>query len=124
MRRRLQAFLPVVILAVLVQTLAPVFALRTAVAAAADPLAFAEICSHANSASDAGSAPEGEPSHDGCCPFCVAGFGAPMLLNPPEQAFVVLHREYRGVTWLKPLEATPATPYRAAARPRGPPAFS
>lgn len=112
------------VLAVLVQILAPVLVLRTAAAIANDPLAAAEICSHASGAPDGQPGPQTQPSHGGCCPFCVAGFGAPVLLNPPEQAFVILHREYQRVVWLKPIAAAPAMRHRVAARPRAPPAFS
>jgi hypothetical protein len=52
MRRRLELFIPIVLLAVLVQMLAPIAAFRVVAYASSDPLYVASICEGMTSASD------------------------------------------------------------------------
>src|SRR5438309_10161029 len=80
MRRRLHKFLPIVLIALTVQILAPIAACWAAGIAASDPLQGAVIC-HDTAASTSGSADQtGQPrAHDGCCSACsVAHGGAPL----------------------------------------------
>lgn len=101
MRQRLQAYVPILLIALTVQILAPIGASWAAAIAASDPLRSVEIC-HA--------APAGFPSqqddstgqgvHDACTLCCVGQATAaldtpqPMLLDPPYRlaAIVVWHR--------------------------------
>jgi hypothetical protein len=53
MRRRLEVFIPIVVLAVLVQLMAPIAAFRVVAYATSDPLYLASICSGMTSFSDA-----------------------------------------------------------------------
>jgi Protein of unknown function (DUF2946) len=83
MRRRLRNFLPVVLIALAVQILAPIGACWAAGIAASDPLHVAAICHDAASTQDQTNNqtdPTGQPrAHDGCCSVCsVADAGAPV----------------------------------------------
>jgi hypothetical protein len=80
MRRRLERFLPIVLIAALVQIFAPIGATWAASIAASDPLRAAAIC-HGNATSAPNqSDPSGQPrTHDGCCSVCnVVQSGAPV----------------------------------------------
>ena len=52
MRRRLEALIPIVLLAVVVQLLAPIAAFRAFAYAASDPLYMSSICSGMESSTD------------------------------------------------------------------------
>jgi len=102
MRRRLQKFLPVILIALIVQILAPVVASWAAFVAASDPLSTIEIC-HGSPFSVPGPADQGGGgSHDGACLICCA-LHASASVNPPRVAtFVNPHREAGRVVWDHP----------------------
>ena len=79
MRRRLKNFLPIVLVALIVQIFAPIGATWAASIAASDPLAAAVIC-HGNAAPTPGQTdPTGHRAHEGCCSVCsVLHTGAPV----------------------------------------------
>ena len=102
MRRRLRKFLPIVLLALTVQILAPIAACWAAIVAASDPLQAAVIC-HDNAASTQGQGDNqpGQPgAHDGCCSVCsVAHTGAPV--DAPQTAAVATrYLQSKRVVWL------------------------
>lgn len=99
MRRRLKNFLPIVMVALLVQIFAPIGACWAASLAASDPLAAATIC-HGNAGPQNGqSDPTGHRAHDGCCSICsVLHTGAP--IDTPEIAAVAVERVANHVAWL------------------------
>jgi len=110
MRRRLKNFLPIVLIALLVQIFAPIGACWAASIAASDPLAGAVIC-HGNGAPGAGQADQtNHRAHDGCCSVCsVLQTGAPV--DVPEVAVAtVAERASARVVW------TEFTPDRFASR--------
>jgi hypothetical protein len=121
-RRRLERLIPIVLLAVLVQLMAPIGAFRAVAHAASDPLYLAEICS---GASDDGHVlpSNGSTAHD-CCVACGAGLAGAVALDAPSSVFVVLQRQYHRVVWLEPLDALPAIRAGSHAQARAPPAFS
>ena len=99
MRRRLKNFLPIVLVALLVQIFAPIGACWAASLAASDPLAAATIC-HGNAGPQNG---QGDPTrhraHDGCCSVCsVLHTGAPV--DVPETSAIAVHRLPERVVWL------------------------
>lgn len=101
MRRRLWKFLPIVLIALSVQILAPIGACWAAIIAVADPLQAAVIC-HGNAAASPGQADQtGQPrSHDGACsPCCAVHAGA--SIDTPQTAFVALRRVPERVVWLE-----------------------
>ncbi|HEU0082718.1 MAG TPA: DUF2946 domain-containing protein [Bradyrhizobium sp.] len=121
MRRRLEKFLPIVLIALLVQIFAPIGATWAASIAASDPLHAVPICHGATT-----SVPEqpGQSSaHDGCCSVCsVVHSGAP--LDAPLAAVTTPLRRAARVVWV---DATPDL-FRSRAgshaQARAPPAFS
>ena len=101
MRRRLRKFLPIVLMALTVQILAPIGACWAASIAAADPLQVAVIC-HGDAASAPGQTDDqtGQPrAHDGACSLCcVVHAGA--SIDTPQTAFIALYRLPERVVWL------------------------
>jgi hypothetical protein len=83
MRRRLRKFLPIVLLALAVQIIAPVAACWAASIATADPLHSAVIC-HDSAAVSGQTDQTGQPgAHDGCCSVCSVA-QASVLLDSPQ----------------------------------------
>ncbi|MFL6791640.1 MAG: DUF2946 domain-containing protein [Bradyrhizobium sp.] len=99
MRRRLKKFLPIVLIAVVVQIFAPIGACWAASLAAADPLAGAVIC-HGNAASTPGQTDQADDrAHDGCCAVCsVLQTGAPVDV-PKTAAAIAFDRQSEWVAW-------------------------
>src|SRR6185503_2495862 len=100
MRRRLGKFLPIVLIAVLVQIFAPIGATWAASIAASDPLHAAVIC-HGNAASVPNPFDRSgqHRAHDGYCSVCsVVHSGAPV--DTP-QAVAVPWRHAARVAWLE-----------------------
>ena len=126
MRRRLEAFIPIVLLAVLVQLIAPIAAFRVVASAISDPLYMATICSEMSSSSqDAQSAPAKTPhDHADCCAFCGAGHGGSVAVDPPPLIFVSLQRQYQRVSWLEAAQPMPTVWVGSNAQARAPPSIS
>ena len=89
MRRRLEVFIPIVLLAVLVQLIAPIAAFRAVASAVSDPLCMTSICSEMAPSQDAQSTPSAPRNHGDCCAFCGAGHGGSVAVDPPPLIFVV-----------------------------------
>jgi hypothetical protein len=126
MRRRLEALIPIVLLAVMVQLIAPIAAFRVVANAVSDPLHMATICSEMASAQDGlQAAPAGTEHRSGsCCAFCAAGHGGAAALHPPALTFVILQRQYQLVSWLEAAEPMPALRVGSNAQARAPPTIS
>jgi hypothetical protein len=123
MRRRLGKFLPIVLIAVLVQIFAPIGATWAASIAASDPLHAAVIC-HGNAASTSSTDQSGQHrAHDGCCSVCsVVHTGAPVAT--PQAAVTTPYRPAARMVWL---DATPdrfSSRAGSHAQARAPPSFS
>jgi hypothetical protein len=101
MRRRLRQFLPIVLIALMVQILAPVGACWAASIAASDPLHGAAIC-HDDGASGSGLTDQsGQPcANDDCCLVCsLTHSGAP--IDTPQTAVTTPYRDPVRVVWLE-----------------------
>ncbi|WGS30828.1 DUF2946 family protein [Bradyrhizobium sp. ISRA464] len=98
MRRRLKNFLPIVLVALLVQIFAPIGACWAASLAASDPLAAAGIC-HVDPSSGGGQGDQaGQHAHDGCCAVCsVLQTGAP--IDTPQVSASPAERAASQVAW-------------------------
>jgi hypothetical protein len=87
MRQRLQGCLPILLIALMVQILAPIGAAWSVASAASDPLRFAEIC---HAASDSSSSQDdngsGQHAHEACVLCCVAQAAA--TLDAPQPAMI------------------------------------
>jgi hypothetical protein len=100
MRRRLRNFLPIVLIALAVQILAPIAACWAAGIAASDPLQAAAICHDSGVSNSAQTEQTGQPrAHDGCCSLCsVAHTGPPV--DTPQTAVAAPYRQPERVVWL------------------------
>lgn len=123
MRRRLKNFLPIVLVALLVQIFAPIGACWAASLAASDPLAAATIC-HGNAGSGTGQGDQtGHRAHDGCCSVCsVLQTGAPV--DNPQVAAQAVERLPRRIVWLDFASERDRSPAGLSAQARAPPLFS
>ena len=126
MRRRLEAFIPIVMLAIMVQLFAPIAAFRVVANAVSDPLYMAAICEGmASSPDDLQTAPANTRYHSGkCCAVCAAGHGGALAVDPPPQIFVTLQRQHQLVSWLAAAESMPTLRVGSNRQARAPPLFS
>ena len=122
MRRRLEVFIPIVLLSILVQSFAPIAAFRMVAYAVSDPVLAASIC-HDGAASTDTQTPPANTQHDHgyCCMLCAAGHGAAASLNPPPFIFVSLQRLYQRVSWLEPTDSLRAARVGSNTQARAPP---
>jgi hypothetical protein len=118
MRQRFQKFLPIVLIALVVQILAPIGATWAAAIAASDPLNAAPICHGGQDGLP--NEPNGR-AHDGACSVCCAAQIGASLDMPKAATSAVPYRVAARVVWLD--EAADAVPARAGshAQARGPP---
>ncbi|MEH2534633.1 hypothetical protein V1277_006073 [Bradyrhizobium sp. AZCC 1588] len=124
MRRRLKNFLPIVLIALMVQIFAPIGACWAASIAASDPLAGAVIC-HGDGGGGAGQADQaGHRAHDGCCSVCsVLQTGAPV--DPPETAVAIsVDLDHVRVVWIEFAPDRFASRAGSQAQARAPPSIS
>jgi hypothetical protein len=98
MRRRLRNFLPIVLLALMVQIFAPIAACWAASIVAVDPLQAAVICHD-----DGASGPidqTGQPrAHDGCCSFCSVAHASTLLDDAPQTSVATPYFRSVRVVW-------------------------
>ncbi len=119
MRQRLQAFLPIMLIALMVQILAPIGLAWTAAAAASDPLGDVEIC-HSQPGSQPADESRGKPGHEACALCCAA---QPAALDSPNQTVVdVAQRAALDVIWRAPAPAASSARAGSHAQARAPPA--
>ena len=124
MRRRLEAFIPIVLFSIMVQLLAPIGAFRAVAHAVSDPLYMATICSGMASMPDASHDSTATPQHGAnCCGFCGVSHGGAVAVDPPPMIFVSLERRYRLVAWLQATDLPPPVRARSHAQARAPPAI-
>jgi hypothetical protein len=123
MRRRLERFIPIVLLVVLVQLLAPIAAFRVVAYATSDPLYMASICSDMAASSDRQNAPAPH-AHGDCCAICAAGHGAGVAVEPPSPAFLTLQLQFQRIAWLAAAKPMPTVRVGSNAQARAPPFIS
>jgi hypothetical protein len=123
MRRRLEVFIPIVLLSVLVQLFAPIAAFRVVAYAVTDSLFMASICSEMVSSADEGQMASTKTQHDhgGCCVFCAVGHGGGVGFEPPLLIFVNLQSVYQRVSWLAAADPMPTVRVGSNAKARAPP---
>jgi hypothetical protein len=121
MRRRLQKFLPVVLLALAAQVLAPIAA--TWAAASSDPLQAAPICHSGAAGSGEGGVPDNNgplPQHS-ACDFCCLVQAGSALDAPRVLAVTSPYRPSVSVVWRDQAAEPTPTLVGANARARAPP---
>ena len=120
MRARLQKFLPVVLLALVMQVLAPIAACWAAGQAVVDPLGTGIVC---HSVSEQG-APndQGAPSaHAGTCALCCLAQANASFDSPPQATLPIPLRHAERVVW-READASAVTAHgRSSAQARAPP---
>lgn len=124
MRARLQKFLPVVLLALVMQVLAPIAACWAAGQAVADPLSAGVIC---HSASEQGGLNDqtGAPiAHAGACALCCLAQANASLDSPTQVAFVIPVRLAERMVWRDADTSTDSAHRGSGAQARAPPRFS
>jgi hypothetical protein len=123
MRGRLQKFLPLVLLALVMQVLAPIAACLAAGQAVADPLSAGVIC-HSTTDQDGLNDQTGSPAHAGVCALCCLAQANASLDSPPQGALAIPFRHAERVVWH--VAGVPAVVVNAGsnARARAPPRFS
>jgi hypothetical protein len=121
MRRQLEKFLPIVLIALAVQILAPIAASWTAAASASDPLLGFEIC-HSLPDGSGQTDPGSDPHvHDGACLICCAVQASAAVDTPQQAAFAVPYRQTIRVVWhIAARHVSPAR-YRSNTQARAPP---
>jgi hypothetical protein len=97
MRRHLQKFLPIFLIALAVQILAPIGACWAAAIAASDPLGSAVIC-HA-AAEQQGDQGGGHRTDDGACAICCVLHAGVSVDTPRTAAFAIPFRAVARVVW-------------------------
>jgi hypothetical protein len=124
MRRRLEIFVPIVLLSMMVQLLAPIGAFRAVAYAVSDPLHMAAICSGMGSSQDASPTTGAQVPHGAnCCGFCSVGHAGAVPLDPPPLIHVALQRQYRLIAWLEAVDHIPPARVGAHAQARAPPSI-
>ena len=120
MRERFQKFLPIILIALAVQILAPIGATWAAAIAASDPLSAAPICHGGEGVLPAHGDQNGR-AHDGACSVCCVAQAGASLDTPQAATSAVPYRVTTRVIWRD--EAPDLLPARAGshAQARGPP---
>jgi hypothetical protein len=124
MRARLQKFLPLVLLALAMQVLAPIAACLAVSQAVADPLSAGVIC---HSVSEQGGLNDhtGTPTaHTGACALCCLAQAAASLDSPPQLALAIPYRHAERVVWHQADASTVSAPKGSNAQARAPPHIS
>jgi hypothetical protein len=124
MRRRLHKFLPIVLIALMVQILAPISACWAAAFAASDPLQGIlqgiEIC-HSDSASGASDQSGSHRAHDGACAICCLTQANASFDTPPAISFATPYRDVACVVWRDDRTDRAQTRFGSHAQARAPP---
>jgi Protein of unknown function (DUF2946) len=101
MRRRLQKFLPIVLIALMVQIFAPIAACWAAAVAASDPLGAAEICHDVSGIAGQPGDQNGQPrEHGGACSICCLASAGASIDTPKIEALAAPYREPVQAVWL------------------------
>lgn len=124
MRARLQKFLPLVLLALAMQVLAPIAACWSAGQAVADPLSAAVIC-HSTGEQGGPNDQTGTPTaHGAACALCCLAPAGASLDSPPHVALSIPLRRAERVSWHAAEVALVAAHKGPNAQARAPPHFS
>lgn len=124
MHARLQKFLPVVLLALVMQVLAPIAACLAAGQAVADPLSAGVIC-HSGGEQGGLNDRTGSPTaHAGACALCCLAQAGASLDSPPQVALAAPVRFAERVVWRDADASTVSARRGSGAQARAPPRFS
>jgi len=100
MRRRFQKYLPIVMVALMVQIFAPIGACWAAAVAASDPLATAEICHDSGTAAgQTGDHSSDHREHGGACAICCLASAGASIDTPAPASVSHPYRATERVIW-------------------------
>ena len=121
--RRLTRYVPIFVIALMVQILAPIGASFAFAAVASDPLASAEIClSHSPASGDEGNQ---QQAHDASCLICCAfNTGAATFSTPEPAAWSAPYRPVIGIVWRDSAPQLAGSCTGSNAKARAPPSIS
>jgi hypothetical protein len=123
MRRRLGKFLPIVLIALMVQIFAPIGATWAVSIAASDPLHTVPICSGGGLSPGQSDQSGQHRAHQGCCSICsVLHTGAPV--DAPLTAVPVPYRQPHLIVWRATAPALFGSRTGSHAQARAPPSIS
>jgi Protein of unknown function (DUF2946) len=122
MRERLQKFLPIVLIALMVQILAPIGACWAAAIAASDPQRATAIC-HSDPDTIPGQSDQGGPhrDHDGACSICCAAQATASFDTPQAAVVATPYRAVARVVWFDHAQDLCAARIGSNAQARAPP---
>jgi hypothetical protein len=118
MRQKLRKFLPVVLIALAVQLVAPIAACWAAAIAISDPLGSSEIC-HSDPTAPPGSS-DPHPQ-DGTCSICCLAQSQASFDTPQPVAFSIPHVNSAPVIWRENAQADQRSRSHSNAQARAPP---
>ncbi len=126
MRQQLRKYIPVFLIALMVQILAPIGASIAVAIAASDPLAAAEFCQgHLASVPAPGDQGNRHQTHDTNCVICCVFSGSAAPANTPDTiGLVVPYRIDQGVVWHDSIPQLAGSFAGSNARARAPPSVS
>jgi Protein of unknown function (DUF2946) len=124
MRQQLRKYIPVFLIALMVQILAPIGASVAVAIAASDPLAAAEICQD-HSVPAPGDQGKQHQTHDANCVLCCVFSGSAALANTPDTiGLVAPYRIDQGVVLHDRTPRLAGSFAGSNARARAPPSIS
>jgi hypothetical protein len=101
MRRRLWKFLPIVLIALVVQIFAPIGATWAASMAGSDPLHAGPICSDGAASTAGQTGQTGQHrAHEGCCSVCSV-LHTGVSVDTPQPTFTTPYRQSQRVVWIE-----------------------
>jgi Protein of unknown function (DUF2946) len=123
MRLRLQKFLPIVLIALTVQILAPIGASWAAAMVAADPIGAAEICHSLPAVPDPAQDDQNADhrAHAGACPICCVAQASASLDTPQAAVMAMPYRAAARVVWHDQFSDLARSPIGSNAQARAPP---
>ena len=124
MRARLQKFLPVVLLALAMQVLAPIAACWAAGQAVANPLSATVICHSVSEQGTPGDQNGSPTAHAGACALCCLAQANASFDSPSHPTLSVPIRHAERVVWHAADPSAVAAYKGSSAQARGPPHFS
>ena len=123
MRQRIKRYVPIFVIALMVQILAPIGASWAFASAVSDPLAAAEIClSHSPASGDESGQ---QQTHDASCLICCAfNTGAASFSTPAPAAWAAPYRPASRIVWRDAFRNWRIPRTGSNAKARAPPSIS
>ena len=123
--RRLKRYVPIFMIALMVQILAPISASWAVAAAVSDPLAAASIClSHPSSDVPGDEGGQQQPHDAGCLICCAFNTGPTAFSTPEPAAWTAPYRPVSNIIWRDQAPRLADSRIGSNAKARAPPSIS